>query len=374
MILQRGNRVRLGCFLQAALAALLFAAAELRAGVPPSEAPTARVAQSTPAEALASAQKLVDMTEQQHGPKARQLVNPLLGLATAQHRVKDEFGAERNYRRVLALAETYEGANSPDLITALAGLGAVYAENGDYDASVQSLRRGIDLSRKLDGLLNPQQLDMKTNTLVAIATFALFTACASAPKRVAELDDAHVKVTALSNDPLAQQAASRELAAARSNLEQADAALKKGEPQTDVAHFAYLATRNAEIGEARIDEFKARDEVKKAEGERNRVLLEARTREAEGAKQQVAAAEATAEMKTEEAESARRELAELQAKKTDRGMVMRIVRAACLIDPVRAIASSNSILPGPIEHPGPRSIRNRTCCILLFTTTSAFRQ
>lgn len=160
MILQRGNRVRLGCFLQAALAALLFAAAELRAGVPPSEAPTARVAQSTPAEALASAQKLVDMTEQQHGPKARQLVNPLLGLATAQHRVKDEFGAERNYRRVLALAETYEGANSPDLITALAGLGAVYAENGDYDASVQSLRRGIDLSRKLDGLLNPQQLDM----------------------------------------------------------------------------------------------------------------------------------------------------------------------------------------------------------------------
>jgi outer membrane protein OmpA-like peptidoglycan-associated protein len=163
---------------------------------------------------------------------------------------------------------------------------------------------------------------MKTNTLVAIATFALFTACASAPKRVAELDDAHVKVNALSNDPLAQQAASRELAAARSNLEQADAALKKGEPQTDVAHFAYLATRNAEIGEARIDEFKARDEVKKAEGERNRVLLEARTREAEGAKQQVAAAEATAEMKTEEAESARRELAELQAKKTDRGMVM----------------------------------------------------
>lgn len=163
---------------------------------------------------------------------------------------------------------------------------------------------------------------MKISTVFAVVTLVFVTACASAPKRVAELDDAHVKVNALSNDPLAQQAASRELAAARSNLEQADTALKKGEPRTDVAHFAYLASRNAEIGEARIDEFKARDEVKKAEAERHRVVLEARTQEADAAKQQVAAAEATAEVKTEEAESARRELAELQAKKTDRGMVM----------------------------------------------------
>jgi outer membrane protein OmpA-like peptidoglycan-associated protein len=163
---------------------------------------------------------------------------------------------------------------------------------------------------------------MKTKTLVAIATLAFVTACASAPKRVALLDEAHSKVDALSNDPLAQQAASRELSAARANLEQADTALKNGEPQTDVTHFAYLASRNAEIGEARIDEFKARDEVKKAEAERNRVLLDARTREAEAAKQQVATAQATAEIKAEEAESARRELAELQAKRTDRGMVL----------------------------------------------------
>ncbi len=94
---------------------------------------------------------------------------------------------------------------------------------------------------------------MKATTLVAIATFAFVAACASAPKRVAQLDEARVKVEALSQDPLAQQAASRELAAARANLEQAEAALKKGEPETQVAHFAYLAGRNAEIGEARID-------------------------------------------------------------------------------------------------------------------------
>ena len=53
---------------------------------------------------------------------------------------------------------------------------------------------------------------MKATTLVAIAAFAFVAACASAPKRVAQLDEARVKVEALSQDPLAQQAASRELA------------------------------------------------------------------------------------------------------------------------------------------------------------------
>jgi OmpA-OmpF porin, OOP family len=163
---------------------------------------------------------------------------------------------------------------------------------------------------------------MKTSILVAIATLGVLTACASTPKDIPELDDARVKVNALSNDPLAQQAASHELSAARSNLELANAALNKHEPVEQVTHFAYLAGRNAEIGEARIDEFKAREEVKKGEAERNHVLLEARTREAETAKQQVATAQATAEVKTEEADRARSELAELQAKKTDRGMVI----------------------------------------------------
>jgi outer membrane protein OmpA-like peptidoglycan-associated protein len=163
---------------------------------------------------------------------------------------------------------------------------------------------------------------MKRTTLVAIATFTLVAACASAPKRVAQLDEARVKVEALSQDPLAQQAASRELAAARANLDQAETALKKGEPEAQVAHFAYLAGRNAEIGEARIDEVKSRDTVKKGEAERNRVLLEARTQEVDVAKHQAAAAQATAEVQAGEAEAARRELAELQAKKTERGMVM----------------------------------------------------
>ncbi len=113
-----------------------------------------------PVETLLSAQQLVDLTEQQYGPQATQLVNPLLNLATTQRRLQDYSGAENNYRRAASIVEAHEGTNSHDLITALTGLSAIYSENGDYASSVQLLQRAIDVSRKLDGLLNPQQLEM----------------------------------------------------------------------------------------------------------------------------------------------------------------------------------------------------------------------
>jgi outer membrane protein OmpA-like peptidoglycan-associated protein len=139
---------------------------------------------------------------------------------------------------------------------------------------------------------------------------------------VAQLDEARTKVQALSQEALVQEAASKELTAAHENLKLADEALQKGEPEERVAHLAYLAQRNAEIGLARVDEAEAKDQIAKAEFERNRVLLDARTQEAEMAKQRAAEAELAAAAKAEEAESAQAALAELQAKQTERGMVL----------------------------------------------------
>lgn len=163
---------------------------------------------------------------------------------------------------------------------------------------------------------------MKYATILAIATLGFMAACASAPKRVAQLDEARAKVHTLSQDPLAQEAASRELAAARATLEQAETALKEREPQERVAHLAYLAGRNAEIGMARIEEAKAREEIADAEAGRNRVLLEARTEEVDKAKQQTAVAQADAAAQAADADAARRALADLQAEQTQRGMVL----------------------------------------------------
>ena len=167
-----------------------------------------------------------------------------------------------------------------------------------------------------------------TVSVTAIASAVLLVACASTPKRVAQLDQAHADVEALSADPLVQQAASEELSNARKSLEAADIALTKGKRE-DVLHYSYLASQQAQTGQERVSEARSKAEVAKGEAERNRVLLESRTREAETARAaaeqqtQVAHSQAQqADAARQEAEAAQRQLAELQAKQTDRGMVL----------------------------------------------------
>lgn len=160
-----------------------------------------------------------------------------------------------------------------------------------------------------------------TVTVSAIASALLMAGCASAPKRVAELDQAHSDVEALAADPLAQQAASEELSTARKSLESADVALKDGKRE-DVLHYSYLASQQAQTGQERISEARARQDVAKGEAERNRVLLESRTQEAEAAKAAAAQQAQQANAAREEAEAAQRQLADLQAKQTERGMVL----------------------------------------------------
>lgn len=167
-----------------------------------------------------------------------------------------------------------------------------------------------------------------TVSIAVVVSAVLLTACASTPKRVEQLDQAHADVEALAADPLVQQAASQELSNARKSLEGADVAMKKGDRE-QVLHYSYLASQQAQTGQERLTEARAKQEVAKGESERNRVLLESRTHEAEAAKivaeQQAAAAQAQAQQANaarQEAEAAQKQLADLQAKQTDRGMVL----------------------------------------------------
>jgi outer membrane protein OmpA-like peptidoglycan-associated protein len=75
-----------------------------------------------------------------------------------------------------------------------------------------------------------------------------------------------------------------------------------------VDHYAYLAQRSAEAGEARVQEAQAKQQLASAQSDRNAILLQARSRETDIAKSQLA--------------QTQQQLADLQAKKTDRGMVL----------------------------------------------------
>jgi tetratricopeptide (TPR) repeat protein len=126
----------------------------------PEPAPGLSVAPPDAAGSLVATREQVSLDEKEYGPGAMELVTPLLNLATAQRRMHDDSGAEQSYRRALGIVEAHKGADSHELVAALAGLGAIYSENGDYGVSLDMLNRAIDVSRKADGLLNPQQLDL----------------------------------------------------------------------------------------------------------------------------------------------------------------------------------------------------------------------
>jgi outer membrane protein OmpA-like peptidoglycan-associated protein len=155
---------------------------------------------------------------------------------------------------------------------------------------------------------------MKTVILVG-ATAIVLAACASAPERSEQLEQARAQIQTLSQDPLAQQAAGRDLEAARKSLQQAEIALQQKQPLATVDHLAYLARRHAEAGEARVSEAHSRQEVARAQEDRNKILMDARSREAQNAQAQSQSAQA-------QLASAQQQLADLQAKKTDRGMVV----------------------------------------------------
>jgi outer membrane protein OmpA-like peptidoglycan-associated protein len=161
------------------------------------------------------------------------------------------------------------------------------------------------------------------------AAVTVLAACATTPDTIPELDEARARVQTLEQNPLAQQAASRDLTASRGALAQAEQALQDRQDRERIVHLAYLAEQRAELGLARVDEAESRQRIEEAEAERDKVLLESREAKARAAEQAAQAAEQAAQASQSETLQARAELESLQqqyaalaAKKTDRGMVM----------------------------------------------------
>ncbi len=160
------------------------------------------------------------------------------------------------------------------------------------------------------------------NVIVVAAVVAAFAGCASPPQRSEEIEQARAQIDTLSQEPLAQQAAGKDLDAARKSLQDAETALHDKQPPAVVDHYAYLARRHAEAGEARVSEATARQEVARAQDQRNKVLLQAREREAQKAQAAAESARAEAQATQQQLANARQQLQDLQAKQTERGMVV----------------------------------------------------
>lgn len=148
--------------------------------------------------------------------------------------------------------------------------------------------------------------------VVGVAMTTL-VACGSSPMLSQNPDTtrARAALSALQNDAtLANYAA-----AARSDAEKAVKAAEQ--PQYDRAvsdHLAYIATNKVKIARALASVQRAEDQLEAVNAERDQILLATRIQEANIATQQASAAR-------ERVLALEKELAELQAKKSDRGMV-----------------------------------------------------
>jgi outer membrane protein OmpA-like peptidoglycan-associated protein len=192
------------------------------------------------------------------------------------------------------------------------------------------------------------------HTLASAAAAALVSvilgACATTVPRNDMLEHARVVVSNAQSNPNVAGEARADLATAVAALNRGDAMLKEGKPAMDVDHQAYIAERFGLAAQSGADMAVTEKAIADANDRRNAVLLAARehevshaneiaqtkTLEADAARsnaamsaQDAAAARSNAAMSAQDAAAAQQRaqeleaaLTDLQAKKTDRGLVI----------------------------------------------------
>ncbi len=136
------------------------------------------------------------------------------------------------------------------------------------------------------------------------AVALILGACATMPPPDDQaLIQARDAVAKLEADPLAQQQAGKPLQAARDALRQAESAAQ-ARNLDEAHHFAYIAKRKADQGEALTDESRALQRIAQAEEQRQAVVMANREREAQTARGQAAVSEAQAAAAQAEARQA----------------------------------------------------------------------
>src|SRR6478736_484131 len=146
----------------------------------------------------------------------------------------------------------------------------------------------------------------KSSFAVAAAVAFALAACSSQPVQNDGLEAARVAVQQAESSPDAGKYAAAEVAAAHEALVEADRLAAKNKKDKGIQEQAYVAQRHADIAVQQIAKGQAEAKTAAAEAERQKVVLQAREQEANVARSQAEAAKLKA----------------LQAKQTDRGIVL----------------------------------------------------
>lgn len=162
-------------------------------------------------------------------------------------------------------------------------------------------------------------LRLRTPILIAFTSLLILGGCASAPKTPEGAIIAREKLTQLQNDPAL---ASKVSVAIRT----ADTAVKAAEiPRKDKAlsdHLVFIAGREVDVAWTQAKTRQLEDQRAGLTEQRNAERLDSRTREADRAQNAAEQARLDADMAREDNDALRRQIAELNAKETERGLVV----------------------------------------------------
>ena len=183
-----------------------------------------------------------------------------------------------------------------------------------------------------------KQLNLKKLSVMptVLAVSIMLAACSSAPTTTSLLDQTRGDFSAAQSNPSVATNAPVEFKAAAEALDRANAAADKKESVDAIDKLAYLAKQKIAVAQEVAKRKQAESDVANAGRQRDEIRLQQRTQEADKAKMSAEQAKADADAARRQAEAAtasvreeqsksaalQQQLADLQAKQTDRGLVI----------------------------------------------------
>lgn len=204
---------------------------------------------------------------------------------------------------------------------------------------------------------------------MTVIALAIMAGCSTTPTPNARLDEARTSYRMAQEDPQTRDMAGAEMRQAGDALNKANDAWTRKESPAEVDHLAYLAKQKVLVAQETARQKTAELAVTQADAERDKLRLEARTNEADAALRSAAASQRQSEASQRQAANAQRQAAtsqsqadaarqqaedaqarssqletqlrDLNAKKTDRGLV--ITLGDVLFDTNQAQLKSGSL-------------------------------
>jgi len=165
-------------------------------------------------------------------------------------------------------------------------------------------------------------LGLMVSTVIGMSLMGL--GCSTTPARPVALEEARTKFAQAQQDPQVAVNAPVALREAEESVNRAEQAWEKDKNVREVQNLSAVAVRRVEVARAAADKKQAENDLGELRSERERVLLEARTREAERAQREADQSYQQVRVVTTQETQLEQQLAALQAnaRQTERGLVL----------------------------------------------------